>query len=243
MGEVSQKEVPGAAPVSDGRMTVVAAPGKSGGTQLAGIDDVRGQTRWVSLVSEQPDSFVGVATMQFEANSPWLQVALEDGRVIRLSSLTGHEQRRFLTDCRTPEQQKVGKPVCAEIHAAAFSPDGRTLASSHLDWIFIWDIASATMRRTFRHPHGHGCKLTFGPDGRTLATSDLRNDTHDADEDTIRLYDVESGSEILALEPSDGRATVMAFSPDGNRLFTGFDLGSGIVWDVRRGQRAARAKD
>jgi uncharacterized protein with WD repeat len=52
-----------------------------------------------------------------------------------------------------------------DIQAVAFSPDGRSLASSHLDWILIWDIASATMRRKFRHPHGHGCKLTFGPDG------------------------------------------------------------------------------
>jgi hypothetical protein len=43
------------------------------------------------------------------------------------------------------------------------------------------------------------------------------------------------------MEPTDGRATVMAFSPDGNRLFTGFDLGSGIVWDVRRGPGAPRA--
>ena len=99
------------------------------------------------------------------------------------------------------------------------------------------------MRRKFRHPHGHGCKLTFAPDGSTLATSDLRDDIHDVGEDTIRLYDVKSGSQILTIEPGDSRATVMAFSPDGVRLFTGFDRGAGIIWNVRRGQVAPRPKE
>jgi WD40 repeat protein len=50
----------------------------------------------------------------------------------------------------------------------------------------------------------------------------------------IRLYDIETGEQILTLEPGDGRASVMAFSPDGKRLLTGFGRGSGIVWDDRR---------
>ena len=28
--------------------------------------------------------------------------------------------------------------------------------------------------------------------------------------------------------------SVMAFSPDGSRLFAACDLGAGIIWDVRR---------
>ena len=77
-------------------------------------------------------------------------------------------------------------------------------------------------------------------DGRTLATSDVRliderdqNPTKDITEDTIRLYDIETGEQILTLEPGHYRAGAMVFSPDGERLFTGFDEGPGIVWDVR----------
>jgi hypothetical protein len=117
------------------------------------------------------------------------------------------------------------------------------LAESHLEWIYIWDVASGTMRRKFRHPHGHGCKLTLAADGRTLATSDLRDDIHDVGEDTIRLYDIESGNQILTIEPGDGRAGVLVFSPNGERLFAGFDRGSGIVWDVRRGLEVPRSKE
>ena len=89
---------------------------------------------------------------------------------------------------------------------ASFSADGRTLVSSQMGWIYVWDVESGTMRRKIRHPHGHGCNLTLAPDGRTLATSDLRY-SNDLGEDTIRLYDVESGDEFLTLRPRDDRAT------------------------------------
>jgi len=52
---------------------------------------------------------------------------------------------------------------------------------------------------------------------------------------TERAEFAETGEQILTLEPGDDRASVMVFSPDGDRLFTGFGRGSGIVWDVRRG--------
>ena len=117
---------------------------------------------------------------------------------------------------------------------ATFSGDGRTLVSSYMEWIYVWDVESAKMRRKIRHPDLHGCKLTLAPGGRTLATSHVWY-AGDLDEDTIHLFDIETGEQILTLEPGDGRASVMVFSPDGMRLFTGLSQGSGIVWDVRTG--------
>ena len=120
---------------------------------------------------------------------------------------------------------------------ATFSADGRTLVSSQMKWVYVWDVESGALRRKIQHPHQHGCKLTLAPDGRTLATSDLRY-AGDLGEDTVRLYDIETGEQILTLESTDGRAGVMAFSPDGKQLFTGFSRGTGIVWDVCREQEA-----
>src|SRR5262249_16917573 len=151
--------------------------------------------------------------------------------VIRFNALTGHEQRRFLADWRTPEQQKAKRPREPDMWEAVFSLDGRTLVSSQEQWIYVWDVESGAMRRKFRHPHQHGSHLALAPDGRTLATADLLY-AGDLGEDTIRLYDVETGEPVLALEPRDDRANVMAFSPDGNRLFTGFVRGTAIIWDV-----------
>ncbi len=232
--EVVQKEIRWAALAPDGRMAVVATShGSYGDTHFIGVELGTGRTRWINPPADQRVAFYPVAGMQFEANSPWFLAALRGGEVIRFNALTGHEQRRFLADWRTPEQQKAKRPREPDMWEAAFSPDGRTLVSSQMEWIYVWDIESGTMRRKIRHPHQHGCNLTLAPDGRTLATADLRY-AGDLGEDTIRLYDVESGEQVLTLDPRDDRANVLAFSPDGTRLFTGFGRGSAIVWDVRR---------
>ncbi len=118
---------------------------------------------------------------------------------------------------------------------ATLSGDGRTIVSSQMEWVYVWDAESGTLRRKIRHPHEHGCILTLAPDGRTLATSDVRY-TGDQGEDTIRLYDIETGEQVLTLEPGNTRASVMTFSPDGRRLFTGFDRSHAIVWNIARGQ-------
>jgi WD40 repeat protein len=180
---------------------------------------------------DQRVGFHPVAGMQFDAKPPYFAAAFRGGQVIRFNALTGHEQRRFLAEWRTPEQQKARRPREPDMWQATFSLDGRTLVSCQMEWIYVWDVESGALRRKFRHPHQHGCDLTLAPDGRTLATSDIRY-ADDLGEDTIRLFDIETGDQVLTLDPDD-RANVMAFSPDGKRLFTGFNRGSGTVWDVR----------
>ncbi|HMF15480.1 MAG TPA: hypothetical protein VKE94_24370, partial [Gemmataceae bacterium] len=70
----------------------------------------------------------------------------------------------------------------------------------------------------------HG--LDFSPDGRFLATA--------SEDQTVRVWDVKTGKEVV---PSRGhRAAVfsVAFSPDGNRLVSGswYTRAGGKIWDV-----------
>jgi WD40 repeat protein len=241
--EISQKEIRWGALAPDGRMVVVATTHSAGSVDahFVGVEVETGLTRWAN----PPDQEAGLgplAGMQFEAQSPWLDAALRDGNVIRFNALTGHEQRRFLADWRTPEQQKAGWSPGHYMRKATFSADGRTMVSSQMEWVYVWDVESGTMRRKFKHPRRNGCNLTLAPDGRTLATSDPPW-AADLGDDTIRLYDIESGEQRLTLEPNDARASVMVFSPDGKRLFTGFGRGSGIVWDIRRMVGKSNAKE
>jgi WD40 repeat protein len=124
--------------------------------------------------------------------------------------------------------------------AGTLSEDARTLASSQKEWFYIWDVESGTLRRKFPRPASDGGRLTIAPDGRTLATSHWIS-TQFYGEETIRLYDIEAAQPLFTLEPSDGRAYLKVFSPDGQRLFTGFLRGSGVVWDVRRNQLPPKA--
>ena len=142
--------------------------------------------------------------IQFQRASSALDVALGDGNVLRFDGITGKEERRFLADWRAPEQQKADRPFPSRpryLWEGAFGSDnGGTLVSAAHDWVYVWDVKAGKLRHSIRHPHQHGCWLTLSADGKTLATVDhLSADDHG--QDTIRLFDVESGEQVLTLDP------------------------------------------
>jgi WD40 repeat protein len=81
-------------------------------------------------------------------------------------------------------------------------------------------------------------KAYLASDDHTLATT--VGYSSEPSDDLIRLYDVESGEQVLTLKPGGDRGNVLTFPSDGTRLFTGFCRGSAILPDVRRGRRASR---
>jgi WD40 repeat protein len=59
------------------------------------------------------------------------------------------------------------------MHYAAFSPDGRLLATAGFDrLVLLWDVSDPARPRRLGEPlSGHGDRVTtvaFSPDGRTL---------------------------------------------------------------------------
>ena len=216
-----------------------------GDTRLAGVEVATGRTRWANPPDDGGNSFLQVAGMRFQRDSPFLEVAISDGNVIRFDGFTGREQRRFLADGRTPEELKGKRKTNRDLlfYAAAFSDDGRIMVSYALgEWICVWDVESGTLRRRIRSPRAQGCYLTLSSDGKTIATAELLLPGEFSD-DKIRLYDTDKGDLVLTLEPIDDRASTLAFSPDDTKLFSGFHRGTAIIWDVRPGQGATQAKD
>jgi WD40 repeat protein len=228
--EISRGWIRLAAPAPDGRMVVVAND-----ISVDGIEAQTGRPRWSTPTVNRPDTYVQPAALQFEATLPWFNVALKDGNVIRFNVLSGHEQRRFLADGRAPEERRAARPGNEVLSAAAFSADGRTMASFSEGWICLWDVRAGALQRRIRYPRAHGCVLVLTPDGKAVAATDLRSD-EDVGTAEIRLYDAETGGLVLTLDAGDDRADVLAFSPDSTKLLTGSERGSAIVWDVHREQ-------
>jgi WD40 repeat protein len=233
---VDQDSIGSAALSPDRRMLVVGASSESPiASQLRAIEIETGRMLWAAPPEGKGSALVELRTLQFLPDSHALEAALGTGDVIRFDALTGKELRRFAADWRPPGERPVRPGVITELlWLGAFSLEGRTLVSSHAEFIYVWDVKTGKLRRTIRRTHKWGSCLALAPDGKTLATSDHRS-ADDYGSDTIRLYNLETGDQMLTLEPPDNRAVVLAFSPDGTKLFTGFHRGSGLVWDVRLG--------
>ena len=72
----------------------------------------------------------------------------------------------------------------ADVHAVAFSPDGKTLASgSSNETIRLWNVHSGEHHKTLYGHRDGVTSLAFSPDGTTLASASLDN--------TILLWEFE----------------------------------------------------
>ena len=123
-----------------------------------------------------------------------------------------------------------------EVRALTFSPDGKTLAVSASNGIYLWEWQSE------RPPTRINCRrsilsLAFSPNSKTLAAGpDSRKD--------LRLWNVETAELVGTLttnQPGGIHLSHVQFSPDGKLLFGGNSANnrlrrdlpmSIIVWDV-----------
>ncbi len=132
-----------------------------------------------------------------------------------------------------------GEGFITGITGVAYSPDGRRIATAGDDGTAkVWDATNGEELFTLRghRPSGIGLppyegvvRVVFSPDGTRLATAGA--------DGTARLWDAESGEELLVLESGSGSVVVdVAFSPDGTRLATGEFDGTARVWDLIGGR-------
>lgn len=114
----------------------------------------------------------------------------------------------------------------AWIRDIAFSPDGKTLASSSHDFtVKLWTLSGHCLH-TFQHEAEAG-RLAWCPDGSRLASSGF--------DQTVRIWDTQTGNCLHVLRGKVPQIESVAWSPDGNTLACPGGDRTILLWDALTG--------
>ncbi len=88
----------------------------------------------------------------------------------------------------------------------------------------LWEVASSTSHPALRH-QGMVFSVAFNRDGSRLATG--------CNDNVVRLWDTETGDEVIELRGHTGYVHAVAFSPDGSMLASASGDRTVRIWDSR----------
>jgi WD40 repeat protein len=126
---------------------------------------------------------------------------------------------------------QVAIDIAFSLPRLAFSPDSKRLAATLNDTVKVWDVKTG-QEMTLKGHTGGVESVAFSPDGKRIAS------TGDVRDKTVRLWEADSGVEVLTLKGDPGSLT---FSPDGKRLASA----SGdtiIIWDASKSMKEPSPK-
>ncbi|MFC1763449.1 protein kinase [Planctomycetota bacterium] len=131
----------------------------------------------------------------------------------------------------------------APIYTVEFSPDGRLIISGGEDQLVkVWDVASGKNVVTLR---GHDSWIkcaTFSPDGKRIASASGKYTGStmaqpDAQTASIKIWDANSGEELITIHDVAKRIDSVSFHPEGKRILTGHASSEAFEWDTSTGKK------
>jgi WD40 repeat protein len=107
---------------------------------------------------------------------------------------------------------------------AAWSPDGKKLATIRGQYVSIWDVESGRELATLRGHEGTVRTVSFSADSKLVLTTSWDR--------TARVWDAATGEEVAVLKGHRSPVNTIALSPDGRRIVTAAEDGTVRLWHL-----------
>ncbi|MFF4231531.1 caspase family protein [Streptomyces sp. NPDC001820] len=149
---------------------------------------------------------------------------------IAISSVDDDGPSNSYGDGRAADSGSGEKPFSDRVVAVAFSPDGKTLASSTWGVVTLWDVSGKTVKSRAVLPSAGYC-LDFSPDGKTLASGATAN---------VDLFDPVNGKYLRSIFVNHEDVSSVEFSQDSKTLAIGSSDGSVNLWKSSTGEHVRK---
>jgi WD40 repeat protein len=162
----------------------------------------------------------------------WFVAFSPDGK--RLVS-AGASDGIKIWDVQSATELNTFRSTCGWTYATsvAFSPNGTRLASGNRYGTYrIWDVATGDQITSFRRSKALGSHLgvAFSPDGQLVASP------IGGSRQTVKVWNANTGKEVMTLDANEFSPTKVAFSPDGKFIASGGSGPNIKVWEWETGR-------
>lgn len=168
-----------------------------------------------------------VKTWSGYKNNIWSVAFSPNGQTVTSSSLDGIVRIWRVADGQCV--QTIKHPT--EVHAIAFSPDGRHLVSGNMhtnSTLKIWNIKDKTCSAIIPAHISKVNSVCFHPDGLLIASG--------GDDKHVQIFNLKYQKIEMILQGHKAVVWCVAFSPNGKFLASGSFDQTGRIWDVESGQ-------
>ncbi len=158
---------------------------------------------------------------------------------IELTYLDPEDPNIFLSDQDTEDQKTIVDVYFPEVRETTFSPDGKIFAyKSKNKTINLRNIDTVELKKEINFEKNNTpiygvYSIKFNPNGKTLITANII-------ENTLSLWDVETGQEKKTIFCYPHKPLNVSISPDGKSLASWGSGASFYLWDVETGKHKQR---